>query len=182
MTTDLNTRGASTLWILLLTVASTVTTLALACATPFPALAALAAMHMRRRDGVALIGASWVASQAVGFCVLNYPRDVRTIAWGLAIGLSAVAAVLAADAVARALQRHGFALRLIAAYVAGLFGFKAGIALTSLVLGGGKLALSLPILADQFVRNGAILVGLLVLYRLLVTLGVPAAPTRLAAA
>jgi len=174
--------GASTLWILLLTGASTVTTLALACATPFPALAALAAMHMRRRDGIALMTASWVAGQAVGYCVLGYPGDPRTIAWGVAIGIAAVAAVLAADVIAYSLKRHSFSLRLMAGYVAGLFGFKAVIALASLGLGGAKLALSLPILADQFVRNGAILVVLLALYRLLVTLGLPAAPQRMATA
>ena len=49
----LSDRGASALWVSLLTAASTTATLALACATPFPALAALAAVHMRRRDGVA---------------------------------------------------------------------------------------------------------------------------------
>ena len=47
-------RGASALWVTLLTAASSVTTLALGCATPFPSLAALAAVHMRRRDGLAL--------------------------------------------------------------------------------------------------------------------------------
>ena len=32
---------------------------ALACATPFPALAALAALHLKRRDAAALIGIGW---------------------------------------------------------------------------------------------------------------------------
>ena len=60
-------RGASALWVALLTAASTATTLALACATPFPSLAALAAVHMRQRDGVALMLLAWLASQGVGF-------------------------------------------------------------------------------------------------------------------
>jgi len=39
----LRTDGASALWVSLLTAASMSTTLVLACATPFPSLAALAA-------------------------------------------------------------------------------------------------------------------------------------------
>ena len=176
MTNDFTTRRASTLWILLLTIASTVTTLALACATPFPALAALAAIHMKRRDGIALIGASWLASQVVGFCVLDYPRDASTFAWGAAIGLAALASVLVAGSAAKVVARHGYVAQLAAAYVGGFLAFKATIALASLGLGGAGIALSLPLMAEQFARNAAILVGLLALYRGLVAVGLPAAP------
>ena len=51
--TTLSTRGSATLWVVLLTAASLGTTWVLACMTPFAALAALAAVHLRRRDGVA---------------------------------------------------------------------------------------------------------------------------------
>ena len=47
MTSMVSNRSASTLWIMLLTLVSTVATLALACATPYAALAALAATRMR---------------------------------------------------------------------------------------------------------------------------------------
>lgn len=47
---------ASTLWTTLLTAASTATTFMLACATPFPALAALTSVHMRRHDGMSPAG------------------------------------------------------------------------------------------------------------------------------
>lgn len=169
-------RGASTLWIMLLTIASTLATLALACATPFTALAALAATQMRARDGLLLIGATWVASQAVGFCVLDYPRDPKTIAWGLAIGAGAVAAVLAGRwAAARAGGRGGI-VRLAVAYVAATLAYKGVLALASLGLGGIGIALSPTYALQQFVRNGAFLVGLAALYRVLVAIGVPAAP------
>jgi len=182
MTDDLTTRGASTLWILLLTVASTVTTLALACATPFPALAALAAMHMRRTDGVALIGAAWLASQVVGFGFLHYPHSASTFGWAAAIGVGAVASVLAASAAARALSTRGFAPGLVGAYVAGFVAFKVAIFVASFGLGGGMGALSPGVIGEQFVRNAAILAGLLSFYRLLTALGLPvAAPPRQAA-
>lgn len=174
-TDDLATRGASTLWILLLTVASTVTTLVLACATPFPALAALAAMHMRRTDGVALVVVSWLVSQVVGFGFLHYPHTASTFGWAAAIGVGAVLSVLAASQVARSLSTSGFAARLAAAYVAGFVAFKAAIFVASFGLGGGMSALSPGVIGEQFVRNAAILAGLLMLYRVLTGLGLPLA-------
>lgn len=174
-TDDLTMRGASTLWILLLTVASTVTTLLLACATPFPALAALAAMHMRRTDGVALIGASWLAGQVVGFGFLHYPHTASTFGWAAAIGVGAVVSVLAASQVTRSLSGRGFAVGLVAAYVAGFVAFKAAIFVASFGLGGGMSALSPGVIGEQFVRNAAILAGLLMLYRALTALGLPVA-------
>jgi hypothetical protein len=174
-TNDPTTRGASTLWIVLLTVASTVTTLVLACATPFPALAALAAVQMRRADGVALIGAAWLASQVVGFGFLHYPHSASTIGWAAAIGIGAVASVLAASAMAARVSARGFTVSLVTAYVAGFVAFKATIFVASLGLGGGMDALSLKVIVAQFARNAAILVGLLLLYRALTALGLPAA-------
>jgi succinate-acetate transporter protein len=64
MTTTASKSTASTLWILLLTAASTVTTLVLACATPFPSLAAV---HVNGGDGIVLMLLAWVASQAKVF-------------------------------------------------------------------------------------------------------------------
>lgn len=171
-----NTGRISTLWIVLLTVASTVTTLALACATPFPALAALAAVHLRRSDGVLLMIAAWVASQAVGFCVMGYPHDAATLAWGGAIGVAAIAAVFAAGAVAKGNP----AVRLMLAYGAAFVAFKVAILLASMMLGGVGTALSVDIMMRQFARNGAILIGLSALYHALTAVGIPAPRQALA--
>ena len=167
---------------MLLTVASTVTTWALACATPFPALAALAALHMHRRDGVALALAAWVAAQAVGFGLLGYPHDPSTLGWALGLGVAAVASAVAAHAVAGRLSHRSFVIRLGLAYGAAFVAFKAVIALFALKLGGMAISLAPALAATQFVRNGAILLGLLVLYRGLVAIGVPAAPAMRPAA
>jgi hypothetical protein len=174
--------GASALWISLLTAASTLTTLALACATPFPALAALAAVHMRRRDGVALMLAAWAASQFVGFFLLGYPRDASTLGWAAGLGTAAVGSALAGYAVLRALNYRSVAVRLATAYAAGFTAFKGIILLWALVLGGLHTAMAPDLLAEQFLRNGAILTGLYLLYRLLVAAGVPAPPQAASAA
>lgn len=175
-------RGASALWVALLTAASTATTLALACATPFPALAALAAVHMRRRDGVALMLLAWLASQFVGFFLLGYPRDGSTLAWGFALGTAAVGSALAGYAAVRALDYRSVAARLSLAYAAGFTAYKGIIVGWMLVLGGLHTATAPDLLAEQFVRNGAILIGLYGLYRLLVAAGVPAPPQPAASA
>ena len=175
-------RGASALWISLLTAASTATTLALACATPFPALAALAATHMRRRDGIALMLLAWTASQLVGFFLLGYPRDGSTLGWGAALATAAVGSALAAYAALGALAHRSVAARLSLAYAAGFTAFKGIILLWALVLGGLHTAMAPDLLAEQFVRNGAILIGLYLVYRLLVAAGVPAPPRTAPAA
>jgi len=177
----LSDRGASALWVSLLTAASTATTLALACATPFPALAALAAVHMRRRDGIALMLLAWGASQFVGFFLLGYPRDGSTLGWGFALGTAAVGLALASYTALRALDYRSVAARLCLAYAAGFTAFKGIILLWALVLGGLHTAMAPELLAEQFVRNGAILIGLYALYRALVAVGVPAPPQPTAA-
>ncbi len=177
----LSQRGASALWVSMLTAASTVTTLALGCATPFPSLAALAAVHMRRRDGIALMLLAWAAGQFVGFFLLGYPRDGSTIAWGAGLGTAAVGSALASYAALQALAYRSVAARLGLAYAAGFTAFKAIILGWALVLGGLHTAMAPDLLAEQFVRNGAILIGLYALYRALVAIGVPAPPKAAAA-
>jgi hypothetical protein len=167
-------RANGMLWTLLLTAASVATTVVLACATPFAALAALAAVHMRRRDGVPLMLAAWAACQAIGFGLLGYPRDAGTFGWGLALAIAALAALYGADAAAR--RAEGSALRIVIAYGAAFVAFKAVILIGTLAMGSGAAALSPAVVARGFVRDGAILAGLLMLYRGLVRLGVPPAP------
>ena len=166
--------GASTLWIVLLTGASMGCTALFHCMMPFAALAALAAVHMRRGDGVALMFAAWVVNQATGFLLLDYPRDPTTIMWGLGIGAAAVAAVVAGGAAAA--KVGSYPLRLVAAFVTGFVAYKAVLVLCSLGLGGTDISLSPSIAGTQIVREAMIGLLLLAAYRVLVALGVPAAP------
>jgi hypothetical protein len=174
--------SASVLWIVLLTAASTATTFVLACATPFSALAALAAVHMRQRDGIILMLLTWLASQIVGFGFLDYPHSPSTFAWGGALAMAGVVAALGAYAALSRLEAATPPMRLAVAYGAAFVAFKAVILLWALGLGGVATTLDPAIVARQFVRNGAILVGLFLLYHGLVTLGVPAARQKFAPA
>lgn len=173
---------ASTLWIMLLTLASTATTLVLACATPFPALAALAATQMRARDGLWLMAATWAASQLVGFCLLDYPRDLSTFGWAAALGVAALVSAVAGRAAAGRIAGASALARIALAFLAATLAFKAVILLASFALGGVDIALSPAIFARQLVRNGAILAVLWLGYHALVRVGLPAARPATSAA
>lgn len=163
------------LWPILLTAASAATTLALACTTPFAAVAALAATRMPARQGFALMAMAWAASQLIGFCVLDYPRDPLTFAWGGAMLTAALGAVAAALWGARQV-RQGW-LTLPTAFGSGFVAYKVVLLAWSLVLGGVHTALSPYWTVRQFGREALILAGLVLLYRGLVRLGVPPAGT-----
>ena len=168
-------RDGTWLWVALLTVTSAVTTTVLACAMPFVALAAIAATRMPGRAGVALIGLTWAINQAVGYSLLSYPHDATTAAWGIGILSAALAAVAAARWGDRTLATAAPALRLATAFGVGFVAYKAMLLGWSLVLGGVHTATSPYWTARQFALEGAVLVGLVALYHLLVAVGVPAA-------
>ncbi|MDB5725940.1 MAG: hypothetical protein JWQ16_2694 [Novosphingobium sp.] len=163
----------STLWILLLTLTSTATTLALGCAMPFAALAALAALYLRQRDGLILLLLAWSANQAVGFGLMNYPHDPKTLAWGIGLATAAIGSGVSAYAALARLPHLAPVLRTGAAFIAAFVAFKAVVLVWALVLGGVGTTLSPFYASRQFVRDGAILVGLLALYRAVVWAGLP---------
>lgn len=180
--TTLLTAATRNLWVGLMTVASTVTTLVLACATPFPALAALAGTHVRRTEGMVLMVTAWAMSQAVGFFVLGYPLNAGNLAWSAALGTAAVGSLLAAGAMAARLGGAHVIVRLSLTYVTAYVGFKAIVLLWSFALDDGWAAFTAEVLLRQFIRYGAILIGLVVFHKLLELAGVrvlqPPAATR----
>lgn len=174
--------SASTLWVLVLTAGSALSTFLLACATPFAAMAALAATQMNRRDGLMLMGLTWFANQGVGFACLGYPHTAKTFAWGAVLGLAALAAVAGAQALTARVHTGSAAARLGLAYVGAFAAFKAVVLVAALGLGGFAMLIAPSLLVAQFARDAVILLGLLALYHGLVALGVPAARRPLAAA
>ena len=101
---DVVRRGA---WIGLLGGASIGFSLVFACATPFVALVTLAALTMSRRDAFIVTGAVWLANQAVGYGILDYPRTVDSYAWGIAIGVAVLLGLLTARAIGEQFERRG---------------------------------------------------------------------------
>ncbi len=88
-------------WIAVLTGAGFLFSFVFACATPFAALAALAALSLQRGDALTLIGATWAINQIVGYGLLGYPTTWDSYGWGIAIGIAALLATAGAMATTR---------------------------------------------------------------------------------
>ncbi len=84
-----------TLWLVILAAATIGGSLIFACAMPFAALAALAAIFLPKRDGLVLIIGTFAANQCIGYGLLDYPRTWDSFAWGAVIGVSALLALFA---------------------------------------------------------------------------------------
>lgn len=87
------------LWIALIAGLTVIGSFAFACVAPLAAVAALAALTLRRAEGLLLVVAAWIVNQAVGFVLLSYPHTPDTYGWGAAIGVAAVLGYFAAAAV-----------------------------------------------------------------------------------
>jgi hypothetical protein len=124
------------LWLLLLVTASVVFSLGFACATPFASLCAVAACTLPRRDAYSLAGAAWLANQVIGFGFLHYPWTANCLAWGVALGLSALFCTLAADGTRRGLSRLRPWAACAVAFLAAFAAFEAASFVFAVALGG----------------------------------------------
>jgi hypothetical protein len=153
-------------WLGLLISASVAFSLGLACATPFAAFAAAAALTLSRRDALVLVTSVWFANQLVGFTVLHYPWTANTFAWGVALGVVAVLSTLASQwAVKRSIDAPraiGFAGTFLLAFVV----YEAALFAISVALLGGTEVFTAAIQSRIFAINAAAFVGLLALNRL----------------
>jgi hypothetical protein len=121
------------LWALLLVGASFAFSFGLACAMPFAALCAVGACTLSRRDSIYVTGAAWMANQMIGFGFLHYPWTANCLAWGAAIGLSALLCTVVADWVSRQLYRL---VGSIVVFGAAFAAIEAALAASAVVLGG----------------------------------------------
>jgi hypothetical protein len=127
-----------------------------------------------RRDALVLILSVWLANQLVGFTMLGYPWTASTLAWGVALGAAAVLATLAGQWTA---SRSFDAARIISFLATGLAAFaayEAALFVAAAAWLGGTEDFTTAILARIFVINAAAFVGLLVLYRIAVSIGLAA--------
>ena len=159
------------LWIALLVLASVAFTFGLACAAPLAAFAAAAALTMSRRNALYLVGAVWLANQAVGYGVLDYPWTANSIAWGLVMGVAGIAGMEAARLVDARLRtvslpvRHGAGLLIaFAAYEIVLFAAAA----TAL---GATEDFTPAIIGEMLAYNVGALVALYVLNQIGLAIG-----------
>jgi hypothetical protein len=151
-------------WIALLTAASVVFSLSLACAAPFAAIATLAALQTGRRDAFFATAVAWVANQAVGYGLLDYPQTANSYAWGAAIGIAAMAGAAAAMLVADRMAQASRIVVVPAAFAAAFIVYEAALFGAGLPIGSGLKGFTLPIIGYVLQMNVLALVGLLFLH------------------
>lgn len=143
----------SPLWMVVLVAAAILFSFVLACGMPFAALGALAALTLPARDALVLAVLSWLANQAIGFGFLGYPLEAMTLAWGMALGFSALAAVVGALFVLRQMPRGTLPAQLGMAFVAAWAAQQCVVFLASLALGGTASAFAASVVWFIFWTN-----------------------------
>ena len=162
---SLDAAGVSRVWLAIMVAAVTGFSLVFACAPPFAAFGAIAAMTLSRRDAVGVTIALWLANQLIGFGLLGYPWTANSVGWGVAMGVVAVVSTLVAQ---RIVARLGDA----SALVQGVLALIGSFAIYELLLIAGSLAwlgglesYAPAIVARIFAVNCLALAGLALLHR-----------------
>jgi hypothetical protein len=153
-------------WLAILVAASLALTLGLACAVPFAAFAATAALTLTRRQALAAILAVWLTNQLVGFTVLDYPWTADAFAWGAVLGVVVILATLAGQWTVRLSTGAARAIANTATFLVAFAVYEAALFTVSATLLGGTEIYTAAIQGRIFAVNAVAFVGLLLLHRL----------------
>ncbi len=164
------------LWLALLVAASVAFSFGFACAVPFAAFGAVAALTLARRDALLLIVAVWLANQLVGFAFLGYPWTGSTLAWGAALGVVAVLATIAARPMALRRDGRGAAIGALTAFLGAFIVYEGGLFIVAATLLGGTEDFAPAIVLRILEMNVAAFLGLLALDWLALAGGLVARP------
>jgi hypothetical protein len=165
------------IWLALLVAASVAFTFGFACAVPFAAFGAAAAITLNPREGLVLTGAIWLANQLAGFTFLNYPWTPATFIWGAVLGLAAMLSTVAARSIASRLNARGGLAVALAAFIGAFVVYEGSLFLVSASWLGGTENFIPAIVTRIFEINAAAFAGLLLLNRVAVAVGLTSHPS-----
>jgi hypothetical protein len=148
------------LWLAVPVVATIAFTLVFACAAPFAAFGAAAALTLSRRDALLVTVALWLANQLTGFVALGYPWTLNSVAWAPTLAVAAVLATLTAQWTVRRLAGSREIVRALAAPGLAFTVYEVAIFLGSAALLGGLEMYAPSIVGQVLATNVAALVGL----------------------
>ena len=156
------------LWLALLIAASLGFTFGFACAVPFAAFGAIAAITLPRRDALLLTIALWLVNQIIGFSFLHYPWDAMTLTWGAIVGGIAVLSTVAAQTTIRG---QGLIVTAPASFAAAFVAYEGGLYLISATVMGGTEDFTTAIVVRILEINAAGFAALLAASLLLAAVG-----------
>jgi hypothetical protein len=165
-TTDQSLAARPHAFVAILVSMSIAFSLGLACAVPFAALAAVAALTLGRRDALLLVGLAWLANQAVGFGLLHYPWTADTLGWGLALLAVSVLATLGAGMFAARFEARGRMGVALVVFLSAFALYEGSLVVVTLALGSGTEALAPNVIAEIFILNACAFGGLVAMSRL----------------
>jgi hypothetical protein len=162
--------GKRCAWGGILTVVTVASTVAVACGTPFAALAALAALFLRRREAFVLIAVNWIANQAIGFGLLHYPLNWDCYRGGINLGIAALLSTMAAMMLAQgALRNAATTVRALGAFAVAFVVYETALFLLGPAGSGADFAV--PVVLYIFYINAVAFVALLLLQTAAAALG-----------
>ena len=116
-------------WAAILAAVTLSGTVVIGCMMPFVAIAAIAALALPRRIGLAAVAACWLGNQVIGFGLLGFPWDMPTFGAGLSLLAASVIALVVARRIGAGFAGWGGAIAAFAgafiAYEAALFAYAA---------------------------------------------------------
>lgn len=162
--TDRKADSATLAWSGALATAAILGTLATACMMPFVALAVATAATMPKSRAAATLGLVWATNQLLGFTLLGYPMTPFALAWGAALGVASIAAMLVAAAVIA--RSRLFVVGPISAFLAAFVAYEGGLFAFALVAGGTS-TFTMPIMLQILVNDTCWLAALALLHSVL---------------
>ena len=156
-------------WGGVLTTVTVVSTLLVACGTPFVALATLGALFLPRRDAVVLIAVNWLANQVIGFAFLHYPHTLECYRGGLDIGFAAMLCAFAALLANKVLGKAAPVLKALGSFAVAFVTYEGLLYAISPHANAADFAP--PIVGYIFLVNSIAFVGLLLIKALAAVLG-----------
>ena len=159
------------LWLAMLTAASLIFSYGLACAAPMAAFAAIGALTLPRREAVILVVAVWLANQLAGFVLLDYPTSANSIAWGVVIGVAALAGLVAAQIVAARMANQNPIALWISAFLAAFVVYQIALFIPGVVALGGLASFAPAVVLEVFLLNAMAFAGLAGFHRIGIATG-----------
>jgi len=154
-------------WIAIVSIAAVAGSYVFACAAPLVAVATAAAITLPARQGLTLVLLCWVANQAIGYGLLDYPIDASSIGWGVVLGLAALVAWGSACITLRQAKSYGIWIAAPTAFATAFIanqGFMWAVAHTSL---GGITGFTPAIIAQVLSINMVAAAGFAAMHNLL---------------
>lgn len=163
--TFLSSRAENVIFIMLIAILSLGGSFAFACAMPLVAIAALVAVRMDSKMGLAVIITAWLSNQIVGYGFLHYPQNFESFTWCAAIGIATIAAFVAAHSTVSLVRFE--AVFLLISFLAAFVTYELVLFIAGIPLGTLNDAFSISVIAGILEVNTVSFVSLLALHWLL---------------